>query len=132
MLRSVSIVVSALFTSLVQAQETKAAEAAATKSDASSESVERPMLVASRTNPSATADTRATAPASGGSPGAKPGTPVEPADCSAVESFLEGTNLVVRTYEAPATPPSKGWMRAPFVAAVARCGRLYILQVRSW
>jgi len=132
MMRSSLIVVSALAAFAAQAQEGKRTEVDAAQPASASEKVERPVLVASRTNPPATVDTRAAAPASGGEPKAQSaGTPAERADCSAVESFLDGTELAVRTYEEPHAAPARGWMRAPFVAAVARCGRLYILQVRS-
>lgn len=121
---------SALATFSAQAQEAKGAKAASASS--AHEKGERPVLVAARTSPPATSDTRATGTANGGRPTAKrAGTPDEPADCSAVESFLEGRKLVVRTYEAPRTMPTRDWQRAPFVAAVARCDRLYILQLRS-
>jgi hypothetical protein len=132
MLRSFAVVVSALAAFAAQAQEGKSAESDAAKSASAAEKIDRPVLVASRTNPPATTDARVPAPASGGNPAAKPpGMPVEPADCSAIESFLDGTKLIVRAYQAPPTASANGWMRAPFVAAVARCGRLYILQVRS-
>jgi len=132
MVRSLIVVVSALAAFAAQAQEGERTKVDRAKSGPASERVERPVLVASRTNPSVTTDTRVTASTSGGSPAAKPaGTPVAPTDCSVVETYLNGTDLAFRTYEEPRTAPTHGWQRAPFVAAVARCGRLYILQVRS-
>lgn len=122
MMRSLIVVVSALAAFSAQAQEAKGTKAAAAKPASATEKVEPLVLAASRTNPT-TAE---------GSPAAKPpGTLVEPGDCSVVEAFLDGTKLAVRTYQAPRAAPTDGWQRAPFVAAVARCGRLYVLQVRS-
>jgi hypothetical protein len=75
-MRSLMVVVSALAAFSAGAQEGKRTEVDASKSASMSERVERPVLVASRTNPPATADTRATAPARGGSPKAQAvGTP---------------------------------------------------------
>jgi len=57
------------------------------------------------------------------------------ADCSIVETFRTGGAPTVRTYQVPPpeirTPRDNAWDRAPYVKAVARCGRLLIFQVVS-
>jgi hypothetical protein len=56
-------------------------------------------------------------------------------DCSIVETFRGGGAPEVRTYQAPPREPrarqENAWDRAPYVAAVARCGRLYFFQILS-
>lgn len=67
-MRSFIIVVSTLAALAAQAQEGKRTEVDAAKPAFASEKVEHPVLVAARTNPPVTRDTRASTPASEGSP----------------------------------------------------------------
>lgn len=126
MLRGLAIVVSALAFS-AQPQGTK--EVDATGAQSVPENAERPVLVASRTALPATAETRAT----GSTPTAKPverqRSPLTAPLSSRCSMALSSRSI---RYEAPCAAPAHGWTRAPFVATVVRCGRLYILQVKSW
>lgn len=94
-------------------------------------------MLASRTTPTAPAARSPSAPVPGPNPDA--GTKAEdrsatdPPDCSAVQAFLGVNRLSIRTYDPPPAKPTiaSDRVRAPYVAAVARCGPRIILQVQS-
>jgi hypothetical protein len=143
MVRGFVVLVSALAAVAAQAQDPVSSKAEAEAGAAATvprKTDDHAVMLASRSAP-VPSSVQLSANARSPSPGARSdagtttsATPTSASDCSIVESLLGGSAPDVRTYRPPSSglaSNSTSWGKAPYVAAIAHCGDLYILQVRS-